>query len=204
MANLHIEMGFWNSGLKYIAGVDEAGRGPLAGPVVAAAVVFPDHIEINGIDDSKKLSQKKREELFEIIGDSAISIGVGIVDHLVIDEVNILNATFRAMHSALSRLACQPEHILVDGPYFAGANIPYTAIIDGDAVSVSIAAASIIAKVTRDRLMRQYDTRYPQYGFARHKGYGTREHIDAIRKFGLCDIHRKSFQILSLKNFIDE
>jgi len=204
MTDLHIERGFWSRGLRYVAGVDEAGRGPLAGPVVAAAVVFPDYIEIRGIDDSKKLSERKREELFEVIGRTAVSIGVGIVDHVVIDEVNILNATFRAMHSALSQLRCSPEHILVDGPLFAGANIPYTALVNGDSVSVSIAAASIVAKVTRDRLMRQYDMDFPQYGFARHKGYGTREHIEAIRKFGLCEIHRKSFRISSLRDFSGE
>jgi ribonuclease HII len=200
MADLHIERKLWDHGLKSIAGVDEAGRGPLAGPVVAAAVVFPCYVEISGIDDSKKLTERTREELFKVIIDSAVSVGVGIVDHLVIDEVNILNATFRAMHSAISRLDFEPEHLLVDGPYFAGANIPYTTIVDGDTISVSIAAASIVAKVTRDRLMREYDRDYPQYGFAQHKGYGTREHIDAIRKFGLCTIHRKSFQISSLKN----
>ncbi len=200
MADLRIERELWNRGLRYIAGVDEAGRGPLAGPVVAAAVVFPHYVEIKGIDDSKKLSERTREELFKVILDSAVSIGVGIVDHIVIDEVNILNATFRAMHTAIARLDCEPEHLLVDGPYFAGANIPYTTIVDGDTISVSVAAASIVAKVTRDRLMRQYDREYPQYGFAHHKGYGTREHIDAIRKFGLCTIHRRSFHVSSLKN----
>jgi ribonuclease HII len=204
MATLQIERELWNSGLKLVAGVDEAGRGPLAGPVVAAAVVLPYGVDIAGIDDSKKLSEQKREELYRIISDSAVGIGIGIVDHLVIDEVNILNATFRAMHLAITQLSCVPEHLLIDGPYFAGANIPYSTIVNGDSLSVSIAAASIIAKVTRDRLMCQYHREYPQYGFANHKGYGTREHIEAIKKFGLCSIHRKTFQISSLKNLADE
>jgi ribonuclease HII len=204
MATIRIEQGLWNNGFRLIAGVDEAGRGPLAGPVVAAAVVLPYGVGIIGIEDSKKLSERTREELYKIITDSAVGIGIGIVDHIVIDEVNILNATFRAMHSAIAKLNCVPDHLLIDGPYFAGANIPYTTIIKGDSLSVSIAAASIIAKVTRDRLMYQYDREYPQYGFANHKGYGTREHIEAIRKFGLCTIHRKSFQIVSLKNLAHE
>lgn len=199
MADLHIEKKLWDRGLRYVAGLDEAGRGPLAGPVVAAAVVFPFYIDIGGIEDSKKLTEKAREELFGIITRSAVGIGLGIVDHRVIDEVNILNATFRAMHSAISRLSREPDYLLIDGPYFSGANIPFSAIVNGDSISASIAAASIVAKVMRDRLMRQYDAVYPQYGFASHKGYGTRRHIDAIRKFGMCTIHRKSFHVSSLE-----
>ena len=204
MTTFRIEQELWNSGLRYIAGVDEAGRGPLAGPVVAAAVIFPENIKIDSIDDSKKLTWRTREELYKIIIEAAVGVGIGIADHLVIDELNILNATFRAMHSAIGQLKCVPEHLLIDGPYFAGANIPFTTVVRGDSLSVSIAAASIIAKVTRDRLMCQYDREFPQYGFARHKGYGTREHIDAIKRFGPCAIHRKSFRIYSLNSIMHE
>jgi ribonuclease HII len=195
MISLDIEYKYWNNGIKYIAGVDEAGRGPLAGPVVAAAVIFPSEVKIDGINDSKRLSAKERERLFDIINEKAISVGVGIIDHTVIDEINILNATFRSMHEAIGKLTNRPDHLLIDGPRFAGANIPFTAIIDGDAKCFSIAAASIIAKVSRDRLMKEYDKQYPQYGFAKHKGYGTKAHLEAIKKHGPCAIHRKSFRM---------
>jgi ribonuclease HII len=195
MISLDIELKYWNKGVKYIAGVDEAGRGPLAGPVVAAAVIFKPEIEINGVNDSKQLSAKERERLFDMINEKAISIGVGIVDHTIIDEVNILNATFRSMHEAICKLKYEPEHLLIDGPHFPGANIPFTKIVDGDWKCFSIAAASIIAKVTRDRLMVAYDKQYPQYGFAKHKGYGTKEHLEAIKKHGPCEIHRRSFRM---------
>jgi ribonuclease HII len=189
------EQKLWKSGIRHIAGIDEAGRGPLAGPVVAAAVIFPSSVELDGVRDSKQLSEKERARLFPLIQKHAISVGVGIVDHSIIDKVNILNATFRSMHLAVSQLAIQPEHLLVDGPYFAGANIPYTAIVDGDARCFSIASASIIAKVTRDRLMKEYDALYPHYGFAKHKGYGTKDHLVAIKKYGRCAIHRMSFRM---------
>jgi ribonuclease HII len=195
MITLDYEMEYWKDGKLFIAGVDEAGRGPLAGPVVAAAVIFPDDIQIDGINDSKQLSVKKRERMFEVIQEKALSVGVGIIGHTVIDKINILNATFRSMHSAIGNLSQIPEHLLIDGPHFAGANIPYTTIIDGDAKCFSIAAASIIAKVTRDRLMNEYNEQFPYYGFAKHKGYGTKEHLEAIRKHGPCEIHRKSFRM---------
>ncbi|MBI5022523.1 MAG: ribonuclease HII [Ignavibacteriales bacterium] len=195
MISFYYEMEYWNNGKRFIAGVDEAGRGPLAGPVVAAAVIFPSNIKIDGVNDSKTLSEKERERLFEIINEKAVSVGVGIIEHTIIDEVNILNATFRSMHEAIGKLTNQPDHLLIDGPHFTGANIPFTAIVDGDAKCFSVAAASIIAKVTRDRLMKVYDEQYPQYGFAKHKGYGTKDHLNAIRKHGPCEIHRKSFRM---------
>ena len=195
MISIDYEMEHWKNGKLYIAGVDEAGRGPLAGPVVAAAVIFPLGVEIDGVNDSKQLSAKERERLFDIINEKAISVGVGIVEHTIIDEVNILNATFRSMHEAIGKLTNQPDHLLIDGPRFAGANIPFTTIINGDAKCFSIAAASIIAKVTRDRLMKEYDKQYPQYGFAKHKGYGTKAHLEAIKKPGPCEIHRRSFRM---------
>lgn len=195
MISLNYERKYWKSGIHYVAGVDEAGRGPLAGPVVAAAVVFPSDVTINGIKDSKVLSEKERERLFDLINEKADSVGIGVVEHSVIDKVNILNATFRSMHEAVCRLKYEPNHLLIDGPYFPGANIPFTKIIDGDSKCFSIAAASIIAKVTRDRLMIEYDKKFPQYGFAKHKGYGTKEHLEAIKKHGLCEIHRRSFRM---------
>ena len=195
MISIDYEMKYWKNGKLYIAGVDEAGRGPLAGPVVAAAVIFHSEVKIDGVNDSKQLSEKERERLFDIITEKAISVGVGIIDHTVIDEVNILNATFRSMHEAISKLTCQPDHLLIDGPRFAGADIPFTTIIDGDVKCFSISAASIMAKVTRDRLMKEYDIQYPQYGFAKHKGYGTKAHLEAIRKHGPCAIHRRSFRM---------
>lgn len=204
MVSLEIENQLWNRGIKYIAGVDEAGRGPLAGPVVASAVIFPKNITIKGLEDSKKLTEKLREELYDLIKQTAIAVGVGIVNHSVIDEINILNATFRAMHFAINQLDYKPEYLLIDGPYFAGANIPYSTIIHGDATSASIAAASIVAKVTRDRLMREYDLKFPEYGFSQHKGYGTHRHIEAIKKYGLCQIHRKSFRISCLPDYENE
>lgn len=192
---LTFEQNLWNNGKRFIAGVDEAGRGPLAGPVVAAAVVFPREVYIEGVKDSKKLSEKQRLKLFEDIQSKALSIGIGIVPHLVIDEINILQATFKAMHQAISELIPKPDILLIDGPYFAELNIPAKKIIDGDTKSFTIAAASIIAKVTRDKIMKDYDLQYPDYGFAKHKGYGTAEHIAAIREFGLSEIHRKSFKL---------
>ncbi|MDI6765642.1 MAG: ribonuclease HII [Bacteroidota bacterium] len=196
MISLKYERKYWKSGINYVAGVDEAGRGPLAGPVVAAAVIFQSDIMIDGIKDSKVLSEKKRERLFDIIYEKAIDVGIGIVDHNVIDKVNILNATFHAMHEAICKLKYAPEHLLIDGPHFPGANIPFTKIVAGDSKCFSIAAASIIAKVTRDRLMKEYDEQFPHYGFVNHKGYGTKAHLEAIKKNGLCEIHRRSFRLL--------
>jgi len=177
----------------YICGVDEAGRGPFAGPVVAGAVILDPGKEILYLNDSKKLSEKKREELYEEIMEKAISVGVGMVDNKVIDEINILQATYLAMQKAIAALDPQPDLILADAVTIPGITIPQTGIIKGDAKSVSIAAGSIIAKVTRDRLCLEYDRLYPEYGFASHKGYGTAAHIEAIRKYGPLDIHRRSF-----------
>jgi ribonuclease HII len=212
-ANLEIERTLWLRGIKDIAGIDEAGRGPLAGPVVAAAVIFPKELVIDNVDDSKKLSAGKREELFTLISEKAVSIGLGIVDHEVIDHINILQATILAMRQALENLAVKPDYVLVDGNSFpvemparpSGGDshkhdtLSVQNVIDGDAKSFTIAAASIIAKVTRDRLMYEMDARFPQYGFAQHKGYGTRQHIEAIRTYGLCEIHRKSFHLSGLQ-----
>lgn len=197
MLNLDLENRFWNSGITLLAGIDEAGRGPLAGPVVAAAVVFPRGIEIDGINDSKVLTENARDRLFDLIMNKSLGVGIGMVDHSTIDRLNILNATFRAMHEAVAKLGLLPEHLLVDGPRFTGAGIPFTTIVDGDAKCFSIAAASIIAKVTRDEVMKKYDSLYPQYGFAKNKGYGTREHLEAIRRHGPCEIHRSSFRMPS-------
>ena len=187
------ELTLWRRGLRSVAGIDEAGRGPLAGPVVAAAVTFRPGFFHPGVDDSKKLSPARREEMEAVIRDHALGVGVGIVDHAAIDRLNILNATFQAMHEAVRALPDEPEYLLVDGNRFRGGAIPFEAIVDGDARSFSIAAASIIAKVTRDRIMREFDREFPGYGFARHKGYGTAQHRDAIARLGLCPIHRRSF-----------
>ena len=194
-ASLEIEIALWTKGIRIIAGVDEAGRGPLAGPVVAAAVVFPSGTHIKGVEDSKKLSEKKREEMFPLIHEQALSVGVGIVGHDIIDRINILQATILAMHKALDELTVRPDFVITDGNSFRHEILRYENIIDGDEKSFTIAAASIVAKVTRDRLMREYDAHYPQYGFAQHKGYGTKRHLEAIRQFGLCDIHRRSFDL---------
>lgn len=187
-------MKYLNKTYGYLAGIDEAGRGPLAGPVVVGCVILPKESFIEGINDSKKISEKKREVLYEQIIKEAISWGVGIIDQNEIDEINILNATKKALTIAISQLEIKPQHILVDALH--GINtlqIPYTSIIKGDATSYSIAASSIIAKVTRDRIMYEWDKVYPQYGFAKHKGYGTASHIQAIKEYGPCPLHRKSF-----------
>ena len=194
MVHLHFEKTLWEQGIMHIAGVDEAGRGPLAGPVVAAAVFFPKDVIIDGVNDSKKLSEVKREELFEQIHRAALSIGVGIVGHETIDSINILQATLNAMEEAVLHLSPSPQHLLIDGNQFRKNGIPHTTIIDGDAKCFSIAAASIVAKVTRDRIMLKYDEQFPQYGFAKHKGYGTKAHLEAIRAHGFCEIHRRSFR----------
>ena len=183
-----------NPNFKYICGIDEAGRGPLAGPVVVACAVMPRDSMIEGVNDSKKISEKKREELFEKITSEAISYGVGIIDQKEIDRINILNATKEGLTMAVKELSVRPDLIIVDAlNNIDTEGIPYESIIKGDAKCYSIAAASIIAKVTRDRIMREWDTVYPQYGFAQHKGYGTAKHIAAIKEYGLCPIHRRSF-----------
>lgn len=183
---------------SYICGIDEAGRGPLAGPVVAGAVVLPKGKRILYVNDSKKLSEKKREELFDVIKEEALSFGLGIVSPERIDEINILQATYEAMREAVNKLSVSPDILLNDAVTIPGIDIRQVPIIKGDARSLTIASASILAKVTRDRIMAEYDLQYPEYGFAKHKGYGTKAHIDAIRQFGPCPIHRKTF----IKNFI--
>ena len=183
-----------NSNVKYICGIDGAGRGPLAGPVVVASVIMPKDSMIEGVNDSKKVSEKKREELYEKIISEAISYGVGIIDEKEIDRINILNATKLALTTSLKELSQKPDIILVDAlTKIDTLGIPYKSIIKGDALCYSISAASIIAKVTRDRIMRQWDEVYPIYGFEKHKGYGTSTHILAIKEYGLCPIHRRSF-----------
>jgi ribonuclease HII len=191
---LYFERQLWQQGLEWIAGVDEAGRGPLAGPVVAAAVVFPAGQPIlSGINDSKKLSAAQRDAAYQVILQEAVEVGVGVVSETEIDEINILQATYRAMLQAVNKLASPPQHLLIDGRGKPETLYPVTTLIKGDSRSLSIAAASIIAKVTRDRLMLEYHDTYPQYGFGRHKGYPTKAHLQAIRQHGWCPIHRRSF-----------
>lgn len=183
---------------QVLCGIDEAGRGPLAGPVVAGAVVLPKDCRILYINDSKKLSEKKRELLFDTIRQEAVAVGVGIVSSSRIDEINILQATYEAMRQAVNNLGIEPDILLNDAVTIPGIKIKQVPIIKGDAKSITIGAASIIAKVTRDRLMYEYDKQYPEYGFAKHKGYGTRQHIEALRAYGPIPIHRLTF----LKNII--
>lgn len=180
-------------GYRFIAGVDEAGRGPLAGPVCAAAVILPEDAVIEGINDSKKLSEKKREALFEVIKNTAIAYAVEFAAPEVIDDINIKQATSLAMHKAVDALAQRPDYVIIDGNDKIAYDIPYEYIVKGDAKSQTIAAASILAKVSRDRLMKELDKKYPMYGLAKHKGYGTKDHIAAIREYGVSEIHRKSF-----------
>lgn len=183
---------------SFICGIDEAGRGPLAGPVVAGAVVLKKDAQILYLNDSKKLSEKRREELYLEIQEKAVSWAVGIAGPERIDEINILQATYEAMREAVSKLSVPPDILLNDAVTIPGLDIPQVSIIKGDAKSVSIAAASVMAKVTRDHMMAQYGELYPQYGFAKHKGYGTAAHIAALKEFGPCPIHRRSF----IKNFV--
>lgn len=189
-----VDREFFNKGIKYVAGIDEAGRGPLAGPVVVACAIMPADSMIEGVNDSKKLSEKKREVLYEKIIQEAICYGVGIVNQEEIDEMNILQATKKGLTMAIKSMKIKPNVILVDA--LTGIDtlgIPYKSMIKGDANSYSIASASIIAKVTRDRIMREWDKVYPEYGFAGHKGYGTAKHIAALKEYGLCPLHRKTF-----------
>jgi len=181
-------------GYRDIAGIDEAGRGPLAGPVVSAAVILSPVIQLTDVNDSKKLSPKKRARLYEKIYVHAVSIGIGIVDAIEIDRINILQASLLAMAMAVDNLQPQPDCLLIDGTFGISSNLPQKPIAKGDSLSISIAAASIIAKVTRDRLMESYHDYYPQFGFSQHKGYPTKAHKEAIRKFGFSPIHRKSFR----------
>ena len=180
-------------GYKFVCGIDEAGRGPLAGPVCAAAVILPEGIEIEGLNDSKKLTEKKREKLFDIIKEKALAYAIAFADEKEIDEINILQATFLAMKRAFDALEVKADYALVDGNRMPKLDSDGETIVSGDALSPSIAAASILAKVTRDRLMVEYDKKYPQYQFAKHKGYGTKVHTEAIKEHGPCDIHRLTF-----------
>lgn len=192
--NLH------QKGIEYICGIDEAGRGPLAGPVVVAAVIMPRESFIEGVNDSKKVSEKKREKLYEEITNEAIAWSVGIIEQGEIDTLNILNATKKGVNICVKELSIKPNLILVDAlEHIDTCGIPYTPIIKGDAKVYSIAAASIIAKVTRDRIMREWDEVYPQYEFAKNKGYGTAKHIAAIKEYGICNLHRHSF----VKHFVN-
>lgn len=194
-----MEKELYNKGFEYICGIDEAGRGPLAGPVVVAGVIMPKDSMIEGVNDSKKVSEKKREKLYDVILEEAISYSVAIIGQDVIDDINILNATKQGVTKVVEELDVKPNLILVDAlTHINTKGIPYDSIIKGDAKCYNIAAASIIAKVTRDRIMRQWDEIYPQYGFINHKGYGTAKHIEAIKEYGPCPIHRKTF----IKNFI--
>jgi len=190
---LQFERALWQQGCRFVAGVDEAGRGPLAGPVVAAAVVYDGAPSIPMIDDSKKLSNSKREALFQKITQHAHAFGIGVATVGEIDSINIYHASLLAMRRAVENLTVRPNHLLVDGNAFGESAIPVTTIVKGDARSYAIASASILAKVTRDRMMTEYDRQFPGYGFARHKGYATRQHLDAIEKMGYCALHRRSF-----------
>jgi ribonuclease HII len=183
-----------NMGHKIVAGIDEAGRGPLAGPVVSAAVILPEGIDLPGIDDSKKLTPAQRHRLYDRLYGGAWSIGIGVVDAAEIDRVNILQATLRSMAMAVANLRPQPDYLLIDGIFTLAVDFPQQAIKKGDALSISIAAASIVAKVTRDRIMNQVDDLFPEFGFSRHKGYPTKTHREAIARYGCCPIHRRTFK----------
>jgi len=187
------DLQFISDNIKFLAGVDEVGRGPLAGPVVAAAVIFNSQTEIEGINDSKKLTGTKREELYKIITDKALSFGFGLVEHTEIDEINILQATLKAMKQAVENLTLKPDIILIDGNKSFQSGITTKTIVKGDSKSFSIAAASILAKVKRDNMMKEYAKKYPQYFWEKNKGYGTKQHINAIKQFGATSLHRKTF-----------
>ena len=193
------EYAAFSDGYKLVCGIDEAGRGPLAGPVCAAAVILPPDCRIEGLNDSKKLTDKRRRELYDVIVENAVAYGIAFASHQEIDEINILQATFLAMERAMQTLSPQPQLALIDGNRAKDFGLPVRTIVKGDSLSASIAAASILAKVTRDRLMEEYDAQYPQYGFAVHKGYGTKRHYEALREFGPSPIHRKTF----LKKFYE-
>lgn len=190
---LAYEKELYKEGYELICGTDEAGRGPLAGPVVAAAVILPKNMIIDGVNDSKQLTEKKREELFDVIYEKALAVGVAFVDNKKIDEINILEASRLAMMEAIKKLKIKPDYVISDAMKM-NIDVPVKPIIKGDALSISIAAASIIAKVTRDRFMDEMDLKYPNYGFKRHKGYPTKDHIEAIKKYGITDIHRITFR----------
>lgn len=193
MPDFSFEKELQAKGFKYICGIDEAGRGPLSGPVVAAACILPFDADIKELNDSKKLSEKKRDILFDIIKEKAISFGIGMASPSEIDEINILNATMLAMHRALEAMPVKPDFALIDGNVSRGFNIPTQTVVKGDSLSCSISAASILAKVTRDRICQEDAEKYPEYNFKKHKGYSTKEHMDILRRLGPCPIHRKTF-----------
>lgn len=195
-----IEDELLDKGIVTICGVDEAGRGPLAGPVCAAAVILPPHLDIPGLDDSKKLTDKRRRELFPVIKEQAIAYGIGLASHEEIDQINILQATFLAMERALAQLKVQPDMALIDGNREKDFGLPVQTVVKGDSRSANIAAASVLAKVTRDMIMEEMAVKYPQYSFEIHKGYGTKAHYEALRTYGHCPIHRMTF----LKKFYGE
>lgn len=184
----------WQKGFCSVAGIDEAGRGPLAGPVVSAAVILPKSFSVSDVRDSKTLSLKQRNFLYDKIYEQAVSVGIGIVDSIEIDRINILQASLLSMRFALNNLSPQPDYLLIDGQFSIKSDIAQKPVIKGDSLSISVAAASIIAKVTRDRFMDEYHAYYPQFGFATHKGYPTKAHKEAVRQFGFCPIHRKTFK----------
>lgn len=190
----HFERQAYEEGFRLVAGVDEAGRGPLAGPVVAAAVVLPPDFKNPEIQDSKKLTPRKREKLYDVITQEAWMIGLGVIEPAVVDSINILQASLMAMEEAVYNLSPLPDYLLIDGVHPLKMMIPQRTVIRGDALSLSMASASIIAKVSRDRIMEIYHKQFPQYNFIKNKGYGTKEHLQAIRKHGLCKIHRRSFR----------
>lgn len=195
--NREYEENLNKEGIKYIAGVDEVGRGPLVGPVVTACVILPEGYILEGLTDSKKLTAKKREKYFDIIMKDALSISIGIKSEKVIDEVNIYEATKLAMYEAINNSKIKPEHVLIDAMKLEKLDIPSTSIIKGDYKSITIAAASVIAKVTRDRMLIELDSKYPEYGFKKNMGYGTKQHIEAIEKYGIIPEHRKTFKPVS-------
>ena len=195
-----IENSLYSNGYKVICGVDEAGRGPLAGPVCAAAVILPNGLEFPGLTDSKKLTDKKRRELFPIIKEQAIAYGIGLASHEEIDEINILQATFLAMERALAQLTIRPDLVLIDGNRQKDFGLPVKTVVKGDSLSANIAAASVLAKVTRDDFMVRQAEQFPEYGFEIHKGYGTKAHYAALEQYGACPIHRKTF----LKKFYEQ
>jgi len=204
--NREYEIELAKKGIKYIAGVDEVGRGPLVGPVVTACVILPLGYELEGLTDSKKLSSKKRDRYFDIIMKDALSVSIGIKDEKVIDEVNIYEATKLAMYDAINNSKIKPEHVLIDAMKLENLVIPSTSIVKGDLKSITIAAASVIAKVTRDRMLIELDEKYPEYGFKKNMGYGTKQHIEAIEKYGIIPEHRKTFKPVSdhLDHFYEE
>ncbi len=192
--NTKYEHELYDKGINYIAGVDEVGRGPLVGPVVTACVVLPKNFKLDGLTDSKKLTPKKRDEFFDIIMEKALGVGIGIKSEKVIDEVNIYEATKLAMYEAIDNCPCKIEHVLIDAMKLDKLDVPSTSIIKGDLKSITISAASVIAKVTRDRMLDELDKKYPMYDFKHNKGYPTKKHVDAIKEYGIIEEHRKTFK----------